>query len=182
MLLRRSEKEIKDRDVITELLQTSPVGRLGTIGKDGYPVVKPLNFAYHEGKIYFHTAKEGEKIDDIKRDDRVCFEVDLPIAYVRAKEHPCEAGYLYRSVMIKGRARIIEDQDEKLFALKCLLEKYQPDGGYGDFPEASLAKTGVVRIDIEEMTGKEDLGDGKIKEAALKTLADQTPLPIAIER
>ncbi|MEW5899087.1 MAG: pyridoxamine 5'-phosphate oxidase family protein [Bacillota bacterium] len=180
--MRRSEKEIKDRDVITELLQTSPVGRLGTIGKDGYPVVKPLNFAYHEGKIYFHTAKEGEKIDDIRRDGRVCFEVDLPIAYIRAKEHPCQAEYLYRSVIIKGRARIIEDPAEKLFALQRLLEKYQPGGGYGDFPEANLARTGVVRIDIEEMTGKEDLGDGKIKETAQKTLMDKVPLPITLER
>lgn len=157
--MRKSKKEIKDRDVIIDLLNTCHVGRLGTIGKDGYPMVKPLNFAYHDGKIYFHTAKEGEKIDDIRRDDRVCFEVDLPIAYVKGTESdPCKAEYLYRSVIIKGRAHIVEDRDELVFGLKCLMRKYQPEGGYGDFIEEKLSITGVVRIDIEEMTGKEDLG------------------------
>lgn len=161
--MRRGTKEIKDRAVIIELLNTCHVGRLGTIGKDGYPMVKPLNFAYSDGKIYFHTAREGEKIDDIKRDNRVCFEVDMPIAYVKAKNQPCEADYLYRSIIIKGRAHIIEDMRERIFGLTCLMQKYQPEGGYGDFPKEKLNIAGVVKIDIEEMIGKEDL-----KEEALK--------------
>ncbi|HDO35743.1 MAG TPA: pyridoxamine 5'-phosphate oxidase family protein [Nitrospirae bacterium] len=175
------KKEIKDRAVIIELLNTCHTGRLGTVGKDGYPMVKPLNFVHHEGKIYFHTAKEGEKIDDIKRDSRVCFEVDLPIAYVRAKNQPCEAEYLYRSVIIKGSAHIVEDSEEKLFALKCLMEKYQPEANYGEFPEEKLAITGIVGIDIEEMTGKEDLGKGILKDAVLKALRDRVQLPIVLD-
>ena len=75
--MRKANKEIRDRSIIEGLLNSCPVGRLGTIGKDGYPMIKPLNFAYHDGKIYFHTALAGEKIDDIKRDSRVCFELDL---------------------------------------------------------------------------------------------------------
>jgi len=156
--VRRSKKEIKNKSIILKLLHTCHVGRLGTVGRDGYPMVKPLNFVYDEGRIYFHTALEGEKIDDIKRDNRVCFETDLPLTYVRAKNQPCEAEYLYRSIIIKGRAHIIEDRAEKLFALKRLMEKYQPEGDYGEIPEEKLRITGVVRIDIEEMTGKEDLG------------------------
>jgi hypothetical protein len=157
--MRRSKKEIKDKSVIIELLNTSHVGRLGTITKDGYPMVKPLNFAYHNGRIYFHTAKEGEKIEDIKKDNRVCFEIDLPIAYVKGTmSDPCKAEYLYRSVIIKGKAYIVEDRDERILGLKCLMQKYQPQGGYGDFLEEKLSITGVVRIDIEEMVGKEDLG------------------------
>ncbi len=179
--MRQSKKEIKDKAVIIGLLNTCHVGRLGTIGKDGYPMAKPLNFAYHEGKIYFHTAKEGEKIEDIKRDNRVCFEVDLPIAYVKGNENPCRAEYLYRSVIIKGRAYIVEDRNECIFALKCLMKKYQPEGDYGEFLEEKLGITGVVRIDIEELVGKEDLGKDKLKEAALKALADKVQLPIVIE-
>lgn len=180
--MRRSEKEIKDKEIIIDVLNRCHIGRLGTIGKDGYPMVKPLNFAYHNDKIYFHTAKQGEKIEDIKRDCRVCFEVDLPIAYVKAKNNPCEADYLYRSVIIKGRAKIIEDRDEKLFALKCLMEKHQPIGGYGEYTEEKLNKVGIVRINIEEMTGKEDLGDERMKETVLKALQEKVPLPITIER
>lgn len=179
--MRRLKKEIKDKAVIIDVLNRCHVGCLGTNGKDGYPMVKPLNFAYHDGKIYFHTAKEGEKIEDIKRDNRVCFEVDLPIAYLKAKNQPCEADYLYRSVIIKGRAYIIEDKDEKLFGLKCLMQKYQPLGGYGDYLEEKLRITGIVRIDIEEMIGKEDLGKEKQKEAVLKALEEKVQLPIALE-
>lgn len=181
--MRRWKKEIKDKAVIIDLLNTCHVGRLGTNGKDGYPMVKPLNFAYHDGKIYFHTAKEGEKIDDIKRDNRVCFEANQPIAYVKGtKDNPCKAEYLYRSVIIRGRAYIIEDRAEKIFALRCLMEKYQPEGGYGgEFPEEKLQITGIVMIDIEEMVGKEDLCKERHKEAVLKVLDGKVQLPIALE-
>jgi nitroimidazol reductase NimA-like FMN-containing flavoprotein (pyridoxamine 5'-phosphate oxidase superfamily) len=205
--MRRWKKEIKDKAVIIDVLNRCHVGCLGTIGKDGYPMIKPLNFAYNPpsppfnsplskggdrgvkggqrgfGKIYFHTAKEGEKIEDIKKDNRVCFEVDMPIAYVKAKNQPCEADYLYRSVIIKGKAYIIEDREEKLFGLKCLMQKYQPEGGYGDYLEEKLEITGIVRIDIDEMVGKEDLGKDEQKEAVLiKVLEDKVQLPIVVER
>ena len=155
--MRQKKKEILDKNVIIELLNTCPVGRLGTNGGDGYPMIKPLNFAYHDDTIYFHTAKEGEKIEDITRDGRVCFEVDLPIAYVKAKNQPCEAAYRYQSVIIRGRATIVEEAGEKRFALTCLMKKYQPDGGFGDYPQDKLAITGIVKIVIEELKGKEDL-------------------------
>ncbi len=162
--MRQLKKEMHDTAAIIELLNTCHVGRLATIGGDGYPMIKPLNFAYHGDRIFFHTAKEGEKIEHIKQDNRVCFEVDLPIAYVKAKKQPCEAAYLYRSVIIRGRASLVEDAGEKLFALTCLMNKYQPEGGFGDYREEKLAITGVVRIDIEEMKGKEDLGEERSRE------------------
>jgi nitroimidazol reductase NimA-like FMN-containing flavoprotein (pyridoxamine 5'-phosphate oxidase superfamily) len=156
--VRKANKEIKDSSIIEHLLRTCHVGRLGTNGKDGYPVVKPLNFAYHSGIIYFHSALAGEKIEDIKRDNRVCFEVDLPIAYVKAVNQPCEAAYRYQSVIIRGRAFFVEEAEEKLFALTCLMRKYQPECNFEEFPKEKAAITGVVRITIEEMKGKEDLG------------------------
>ena len=155
--MRRNKKEIKDPQITNELLETAQVGRLGTLDSDGYPMIKPLNFVYTDGKIYFHTALSGEKIDDIKRNNRVVFELDLPIAYVKADNNPCSAKYLYRSVIIKGRATMVEDRMDKIFALKRLMEKYQPEGGYGDFPAEKLDITGIVRIDIDEMTGKQDI-------------------------
>jgi nitroimidazol reductase NimA-like FMN-containing flavoprotein (pyridoxamine 5'-phosphate oxidase superfamily) len=178
--VRKANKEIKDVSVIVQLLKTCHVGRLGTIGSDGYPIVKPVNFAYHAGKIYFHTALAGEKIEDIRRDNRVCFEVDLPIAFVRAVNQPCEAAYLYRSVIIKGRASLAEDHGERTQAFKSLMDKYQPEGGYGPYPAEKLAMTGIVRIDVEEMTGKEDLGKGAHRDRALKALEQGLALPIVL--
>jgi nitroimidazol reductase NimA-like FMN-containing flavoprotein (pyridoxamine 5'-phosphate oxidase superfamily) len=155
--MRRKKKEIRDRAVIDRLLNTCPVGRLGTIGKDGYPRIKPLNFVYLDGAIYFHSAKEGEKIDDIGRDNRVVFEVDETIGYAKGDINPCSARYLYQSVIIKGKAVIVADDGERLLALKSLMEKYQPEGGYGAFLPEKLAITAIVRIDAEERTGKEDI-------------------------
>ena len=155
--MRRYKKEITDPAAIRELLDAAHVGRLGTVSADGSPMIKPLNFVYEEGRIYFHTALAGEKMEDIRRDGRVVFEVDQPIAYTRGGTDPCSAKYLYKSVIIKGRASLCEDRVEKLHALKCLMEKYQPEGGYGDIPEEKLAVTGVVRIDILEITAKEDI-------------------------
>ncbi len=156
--MRVSKKEIKDKNIIIGLLSEAHVGRLGTSGKDGYPMIKPLNFLYDGEKIYVHCAKEGEKIDDIKRDNRVCFEVDIPIVYVKARETPCKASYLFRSVIVKGRAQILEEKVEKVWALSGLMEKYQPEGGYGEFLEEKLDLTAVIRINVEEITGKEDVG------------------------
>ncbi|HUJ18245.1 MAG TPA: pyridoxamine 5'-phosphate oxidase family protein [Nitrospirota bacterium] len=179
--MRQAKKEITDSHQVIQLLNTCHVGRLGTIGRDGYPMVKPLNFAYHEGRIFFHSAREGEKIDDIKRDDRVCFEADLPVALVKSRGIPCRAEYLYRSVIVKGRARIVEDEAGRLFGLRLLMEKYQPEGGYGEFPDDKMKLTAIVRIDIEEMAGKEDLGKDVMREAALAALADGVHLPITLE-
>jgi uncharacterized protein len=155
--LRQSKREIKDKGRVITLLENAPVGRLGTVGKDGYPMIKPLNFVYVEGRIYFHSAREGEKIEDIQREGRVCFEVDLPMGFVSASDEACQASFQYQSVIVKGSAKIVEERGERLQALQRLMEKYQPRGSYGDFREEKLELTSVVRIDIEEMTGKERL-------------------------
>ena len=122
-------------------------------------MVKPLNFVYYEGTIYFHSAREGEKIDDIGRNNRVCFEVDLPVSYVKGTmETRARRTISIRASFCSGKAFIVEEPDEKRKALGALMEKYQPGGGYGQFLEAKLAVTAVVRIDIETVTGKQDLG------------------------
>lgn len=178
--MRKAKKEIKEKAVAEELLRSCRVGRLGTVGRDGYPMIKPLNFAYHDGRIYFHTALAGEKIDDIGRDDRVCFEVDLPLALVRARNQPCEAAYLYRSVIVKGRARLVADPEERRLAFRSLMDKYQPEGGYGDYLPEKLAITGIVRIDVEQLTGKEDLGKDEVRERLQAELARGGTLPLVL--
>jgi nitroimidazol reductase NimA-like FMN-containing flavoprotein (pyridoxamine 5'-phosphate oxidase superfamily) len=179
--MRKYNKKITDAAVIVELFNTCHTGRLGTVGPDGWPMVKPLNFAWHEWRIYFHCAREGEKLDHIRREPRVCFEVDLPIAYVQGSpENPCRAEYLYRSVIARGRAAIVEERAEKVLALNCLMRKYQPQGHWCDYPEEKLALTGIVRIEVEEVVGKEELGKGEVRAAALQALKDGVPLPLII--
>jgi hypothetical protein len=179
--MRRQNKKITDIAIIADLLKTCHTGRLGTVGADGWPMVKPLNFAYHEGCIYFHCAHEGEKLDHIRGDDRVCFEVDLPLALIPGTmTNPCRIECFYRSVIVRGRAVVVEEPHERIRALDLLMGKYQPEGGYGPYLEEKLALTCIVRIDIVELSGKEELGKGELREKILPFLREKRGLPVVI--
>jgi nitroimidazol reductase NimA-like FMN-containing flavoprotein (pyridoxamine 5'-phosphate oxidase superfamily) len=157
-MMRRREKELKNRETMSAILEQSLVGRIATINQEGFPIIKPVNFIYLEGKIYLHSSKKGEKIGDIKRGSPVCFEVDDPIAYVVANSVACKASYYYRSIIVKGKASIVKDQGRKMKILEKIMEKYQPEGDCGGIPIEILKKTEVIEILVKEITGKENLG------------------------
>jgi nitroimidazol reductase NimA-like FMN-containing flavoprotein (pyridoxamine 5'-phosphate oxidase superfamily) len=156
--MRHPEREIKNRETITAILVKSQVGRIATVNRRGFPVIKPVNFLYWNGKIYIHSSTKGEKMGDIQRGSPVCFELDEPIAYVTARETACSANYYYRSLIVKGKAALVREPDKKSKILEKLMEKYQPEGGYGEIPGEILKKTAVIEISIQEITGKERLG------------------------
>ncbi len=156
--MRRPEREIKDKETIEAILGQAQVGRMATVNRKGYPVIKPLNYLYEDGKIYFHSSRKGEKIADIRRGGPVCFEVDQPITYVPAKGPACKASYYYRSILIKGRAALVGARKKKLAIIEKLMAKYQPEGDYEGIAEEILNRTAVVEISVEELTAKENLG------------------------
>jgi nitroimidazol reductase NimA-like FMN-containing flavoprotein (pyridoxamine 5'-phosphate oxidase superfamily) len=156
--MQHPEREIKDRETIAAILEQSQVGRIATVNREGFPVIKPVNFIYWNGKIYIHSSMKGEKITDIRRRSPVCFEIDEPIAYVQAKGTACKANYYYRSTIIKGKAALVNSRNKKLRVLEKMMEKYQPEGGYEGIPEEILKKTAVIEITIQEITAKEKLG------------------------
>ena len=157
-IMRHPEREIKDPETIRAMLERSEVGRMATVNKKGYPVIKPVNFLYLGRKIYIHSSKKGEKVEDIRRGSPVCFEVDEPIAYRAAGEMGCKAGYYYRSIIIKGKASFVGDRRKKIRILETMMGKYQPEGNDWKFEEEVLRKTAVIEIQIKEITGKENLG------------------------
>ena len=105
---------MKNCETIDALLERILVGRIATINCKRFPVIKPVNFLYWDGKIYFHSSKQGEKIADIRRGSRVCFELDEPIAYVLAKGSACSATYFYRSIIVKGKAHLVNQRGKKI--------------------------------------------------------------------
>jgi len=156
--MRRLDRELRNKETIFAILEQSEVGRMATVNRKGFPVIKPVNFIYWAGKIYLHSSTKGEKIDDIRRGSPVCFEVDEPIAYVAVVEPACKSTYYYRSVVVKGSAVIVSQIARKLEILERLMEKYQPEGGYQQVTEEILNRTAVIEISIREMTGKEHMG------------------------
>jgi nitroimidazol reductase NimA-like FMN-containing flavoprotein (pyridoxamine 5'-phosphate oxidase superfamily) len=156
--LRRVDKEITDPSEVEDVLREAAVGRLATCA-DGKPYVVPLSYVYEGGKIFFHGAGQGKKMRDLAKNSRVCFEVD--ISELMPADAPCDYNFRYRSVIAEGAARVIQNPEEKLKALRLLIEKYAPGKAGKLTPERlfSFKSLAVVEIKIEEMTGKRSPAD-----------------------
>jgi len=148
--MRRKDK-MKTYEEAVQILGECTNGVLSVIGDGGYPYGVPVSYIYNDGKIYFHCAGEGHKLDAIKADSRVSFTV------VGADEiAPEKFTTMYKSVIAFGKASIIDTDEEKMAALNLIREKYS-----GNFPKEGAEyiekfwdKTTVVVIEIEHMTGK----------------------------
>ena len=127
-------------------------GTLSVNGDDGYPYAVPVNYVYVDGKIYVHSAKVGYKIDCIKRDSKVCFSAILDAQVV-----PKMVTARFTSVVAFGKATLVQDEDERYMALKTFVDRLCgptaiPEGM--DFLEKTIARTEIIRIDVEQLTGK----------------------------
>ena len=95
---------------------------VATCDAAGQPYITPLNYVFHRGNIYFHSAPKGHKLDNIAVNSRVCFEVSQTDKPVFA-EKACACSTRYTSVVVFGRARVVTDDGEKVDALNALTEK-----------------------------------------------------------
>ena len=121
---------------------------------DGRPYVVPLNYSYFEGKIFFHRGLKGKKLDSLKVNSQVCFTVARQLAEVRehAGGNPCHVDS--DSVICYGRARMIENLDERSKALNAFNRRFRPNAP--DVAEERIKNCGVVEITISEMTGRRE--------------------------
>ena len=133
------------------ILASGSTGVLSVLGDGGYPYAVPLNYAYSEGKLYFHCAKSGHKLDAIRACDKVSFCVVAEDCVI-----PETLSTRYRSVIVFGRARILETEEELRRAARAIGEKY---GCGSDEVEreidAELPVLCCVEITPESVTGKE---------------------------
>ncbi|MEW5816689.1 MAG: pyridoxamine 5'-phosphate oxidase family protein [Spirochaetota bacterium] len=148
--IRRKDREIKDSDIISKLLTEEPVCRLA-LSDNNDPYIVPMNFAFHEGRIYLHSAPEGRKLDILKKNNRVCLEIDTNDGVIPGRK-PCSFGFAYSSVILFGKASIINDLNEKRSALRLLADKYI--GGLYSFTEVDMEGVEVIRVEVEKTTGK----------------------------
>ncbi len=161
--MRRKQCEIKDIKVIEAILERETVGRMASLGKDGFPYITPVNYVYWNGAVYFHCAHEGEKIDNILRDNRVCFEVDVPLSYLgkdyNSKSPTCQAHQFYHCVIIRGRAELISEINEKVDALNAFMRSHEKDNYFKPVTAKTKAvkSCSVVAIRVESISGKSDL-------------------------
>ena len=112
----------------------------------------PLNFGYLDGSIYLHGAPEGKKMDMLAANGNVCVEFDCIGEFVH-RGSPCSWGFRFSSAIGFGKARIVSDPEEKRKGLEAIAKHYVPDA-QPDFPDASIRKTSVIRVDLDSVTGK----------------------------
>ncbi len=157
--------QIKSKEKIVEFLKQERIGRIATVDENGYSFIAPMNFVYHNDCIYIHGFPRGEKYENIQRNDKCGFEVDKELAFLPSYffEPPTDASLtdtLYISVVIKGIARTVNDDQEKTNALNKLMEKNQTEGGYQrlkpDMP--SIRGVRLTKIIPNTITGKYKLG------------------------
>ena len=149
--MRRKDKEIKNKNEIEMILQKAKICRVA-FSDDNQPYIVPLNFGYENKILYFHSAKEGKKIEWLKKNNKVCFEVDID-HIIHNTNIPCGWYSTYRSVIGHGNAFIVEDINEKRKALDILVKQYSPNTNY-NFTNKNVNNVCVFRIEIQEMTGK----------------------------
>ena len=143
-------KAINDQRDIESIIRRASVCRLAMCD-EGIPYVVPLGFGYEGKSLFFHTAKAGKKLDILKKNSRVCFEIDIDVETLRHDE-PCQWEMRYKSVIGSGRARFVHDPEEKRRALDVILRQYT-DGSFA-YPEEKIASTMIIKVEIESMTGK----------------------------
>ena len=165
-LIRQDHKklEIKSKKKVIEFLSSQQTGRISSIDENGFPQIIPMNFVFINDAVYMHSHIRGEKLDNIRRNQKVGFEVDKSLEFLPSYfSDPTDASLadtLYISVVMKGNASIVLDKEEKTIALNGLMEKYQPEGGYEPIkPDMDVLKgVEVIKIVPESLRGKYKIG------------------------
>lgn len=151
--MRRKARQMPQERCV-EILENAASGVLALAGDGGYPYAVPLSFVYDEGRIYFHGAKEGHKIDAVRREPKASFCVVARDDVVREKYTT-----RYASVIVFGRMRILEDDGEKRRAVEALAKKYHPRDSQehrDKYIDAEFGGLCMMELEILHMTGKEN--------------------------
>jgi len=149
--MRRKRQQLPEEENI-KILKKATAGTLALHGDGGYPYAVPISYVYHEGKLYFHSALAGHKVDAIRSYDKASFCV-IEQDDVQPKKYTT----FFRSVIAFGRIHIIEDEQDKLEAALLLGNRYNPndDESLKKELQGGFTRMLMIRFDIEHLTGKE---------------------------
>lgn len=148
--MRRKEREITDRKEIDEVIHIGKVMHLA-LSDNNLPFLVPVFYAYDGISLFFHSAKAGTKIDIIKRNNNVCFEISIDNGIVES-DVACDFEAKHRTVIGFGKAVFVEDEGEKIEVLNSIVAQFT-DKKF-EFPTGNLNATAVIRIDIASIKGK----------------------------
>jgi hypothetical protein len=149
-MMRRKDREISDRTEIDSIIRSANLMRIALVDGD-VPFLIPVFYAYEGSALYFHSAQAGTKMEILKRNNNVCFEISIDNGFIESEE-ACDFEAKHRTVIGVGKAQFVEDVLEKIKALDLIVAHFS-DKKF-EYPEANLKRTAVIRIDIESIKGK----------------------------
>ncbi len=152
--MRRKDLEITDRTEIEKILSDAQVLHLALHG-DEYPYVVPLTYGYEGGKLYMHSATEGKKIDLIRWNPKVSFQVQSDVIFHDDPKKSSGLTLTYKSVIGFGTAHILDDNDEKRRGIKILAAHYNEKGTKVERSDETLKNVAIIEITVDHMTGKQ---------------------------
>jgi len=155
--MKRKDEEIADEKVMISIIEKAIICRVAMCWQDE-PYVIPMNFGYQDNYIYLHSAKEGRKLEILRNNNKVCIEFDVDVELVQSQK-ACKTSMKYKSVLIFGKAVILKDIAEKKRALDIIMHHYCYHTSLSVFhyPENALEKVIIIKVKIENMTGKGSL-------------------------
>ncbi len=141
---------------VRELIARGYCGRLATVGPEGWPYIVPLLYVWIDGEVWVHNTRAGGHLrTNVDHETRVCFEIDDPGEVFAYGRYECDTSVAYRSVVLFGRIRVVEDRQHKATFFEALMAKYA-DRNWARprnfFPR--LDQVTVYAIAVERMTGK----------------------------
>jgi uncharacterized protein len=149
--MRRSEREISELGQIEEIINKADVCRVA-FADQNVPYIVTMNFGYKSNRLYFHCAREGRKLEMMRRNNYVCFEMDIDHQLYTGQK-ACDTGMNYRSVVGYGKISIISDEEERITGMNSILDHYNPQKDY-DYDESVFERTVMLKLEITELTGK----------------------------
>ena len=156
--MRRKDREVTDVAEILDIIDRCEYCRLA-LSEDDEPYVFPINFGYkHEDGVltlYFHSAREGRKLDIIRKNPLACVEMDCSYKVVVNAE-ACDFSAEYESVIGSGKIEILTDEDERREGLLSIMHKVAPGESF-NLPENKLRPTEVFKLTVSEFTGKRNI-------------------------
>ncbi|KAF0238882.1 MAG: pyridoxamine 5'-phosphate oxidase-related fmN-binding [Prolixibacteraceae bacterium] len=158
--MRKANQEITDPKTLKTILQQATVVRLAMID-NGLPYLLPFNFGYSENCIYIHSAPAGKKIEVLRQNPVVCFEVEDETATVEG-DIACRWSQMYRSVIGYGKVEIVNGFDEKKQALDIIMQQHGAPANM-KFDPKEVEFIVVLKLTIESMTGKQSSNWNRLK-------------------
>ncbi|MBO6000469.1 MAG: pyridoxamine 5'-phosphate oxidase family protein [Spirochaetales bacterium] len=153
--MRRSDREVTDINSILEIVGRAKILHLGLFDK-GFPYIVPMHFGYefNDGRFVFflHSAKEGHKLDLIKDNPNVCIEMECDVNLISGGEVPCKYGSEYASVIGRGHAELVGDEEEKIKGLKLLMKNQT--GRSFEIDSKMAESVEVIKVVISDLSAK----------------------------